>query len=93
MTTDLDIYRAANELIRQHGGDAPVRAAMRHDELLKAGDVEGCVIWRCILRVIYELFFKDWKKRWVFCRIWRVPPCRRIVAPNQQSTNLPVMAP
>ena len=28
-TTDLDIFRAANELIEQHGEDAPIRAAMR----------------------------------------------------------------
>ena len=27
VTSDLDIYRAANELIRQHGDDAPIRAA------------------------------------------------------------------
>ena len=42
MPSDLDIYRAANELIRQHGDDAPIRAAMRHDELLEAGDMDGC---------------------------------------------------
>jgi hypothetical protein len=29
VTTDLDIYRAANSLIEQHGEDAPIRAAMR----------------------------------------------------------------
>ena len=34
-----DIYRAANEIIEQHGEDAPTRFAMRYDELL-----EG---WRC----------------------------------------------
>ena len=30
----LDIYTSANELIKQHGEDAPIHAAMRHDELL-----------------------------------------------------------
>ena len=29
MTSDLDIYRTANELIKQHGEDAPIQAAMR----------------------------------------------------------------
>jgi hypothetical protein len=28
VTSDLDIYRAANELIKQHGGRAPIHAAM-----------------------------------------------------------------
>ena len=38
MTADLDIYRAANELIQQHGEDAPIHAAMRADAMLEAGD-------------------------------------------------------
>ncbi len=33
MTSDLDTYRAANELIKQHGEDAPIHAAMRADYL------------------------------------------------------------
>ena len=32
-----------------------IRAAMRHDELLKAGDVDGCVVWKRILMAIDEL--------------------------------------
>jgi len=37
MVDDLDIYQTANELIKQHGEDAPIHAAMRADELLDAG--------------------------------------------------------
>ncbi len=37
----LDIYRFANELIKQHGEDAPIHAAMRADELMETGDMEG----------------------------------------------------
>ena len=33
MVDDLDIYRSANELIKQHGDEALVYAAMRADEL------------------------------------------------------------
>ncbi len=29
MTSDLDIYRSANLLVKQHGEDAPIQAAMR----------------------------------------------------------------
>jgi hypothetical protein len=42
MTSDHDIYRAASELIEQFGEDAPIRAAMRHDDLLRASDADGC---------------------------------------------------
>ena len=55
MTPDLDMYRAANELIEQHGDDAPIRAAMRHDKMLDAGDVDGCVVWKRSLEAIDEL--------------------------------------
>ncbi len=39
---EFDIYRTVNVLVKQHGEDAPIHAAMRADELLAAGDVEGC---------------------------------------------------
>ncbi len=39
LTSDLDIYRSANELIEQHGEDAPIEAAMRADELAADGDM------------------------------------------------------
>jgi hypothetical protein len=38
---DLDIYRAASVLIDQHGADALIEAAMRVDELLDKGDLDG----------------------------------------------------
>ena len=41
MTSDLDIYRAANELIEHHGEAADIEAAMRADELMEAGDMDG----------------------------------------------------
>ncbi len=40
MVDDLDIYRSANELIEQHGEDAPIHAAMRADELMETGDMD-----------------------------------------------------
>ena len=41
MVSDLDIYRAANLLVTQHGQDAPIQAAMRADAMLEAGDLDG----------------------------------------------------
>jgi len=36
MTSDLDIYRSANVLIREHGEDAALEAAMRADAMAGA---------------------------------------------------------
>ncbi len=55
MIPDLDIYRSANVLLKQHGQDAPIHAAMRADELLEAGDLDGVAVWRRILRAVWKL--------------------------------------
>ncbi len=55
MTSDIDIYRSANELIEQHDEDAPIHAAMRADELMEAGDMEGRAVWLRIGKAIEEL--------------------------------------
>ncbi len=52
MIHDLDIYRTANVLIKQHGEDAPIHAAMRADAMLEAGDLEGWAVWKQILRAV-----------------------------------------
>ena len=53
MTSDLDISRSAAVLIKRHGGDAPIHAAMRADELLAAGDVDGYAVWGKVRPRIY----------------------------------------
>ncbi len=55
MTSDLDIYRTANQLIQQHGAEAPVHAAMRADAMLDKGDLDGQAVWKRIVRAIEEL--------------------------------------
>jgi hypothetical protein len=55
MIDDPDIWRAANLLVKRHGADAAVVAARRADELLEAGDVDGCAIWKRILTAVAEL--------------------------------------
>ncbi len=39
MTLGIDIYRSANEPIKQHGEAADIEAAMRADACLAAGDI------------------------------------------------------
>ena len=55
MTSDIDIYRSANLLVKQHGEDAPIHAAMRADALLEVGDLDGYAVWKRILRAVDEL--------------------------------------
>jgi len=37
MIPNLDIYRSANLLVKQHGEDAPIEAAMRAEIIEQAG--------------------------------------------------------
>ena len=59
MTSDLDTYRSAHELIKQYGDAADIEAAMRADELMEAGDMEGRAVWKMILKAIEELLSKE----------------------------------
>ncbi len=51
----LDIYRSAAALVKQHGQDAPIHAAMRADAMLDKGDLDGYAVWRRIVRAVEEL--------------------------------------
>jgi hypothetical protein len=53
--SDLDIWRAANLLIRQHGCDAELEAARLADLMLDRGDDEGRLVWARIRRAIGAL--------------------------------------
>lgn len=56
MTDEIDIYRSANLLIKQHGQvSAEIAAAQRVDEMLTAGDMDGRRTWLRILEAIKEL--------------------------------------
>ncbi len=55
MIPDLDIYRSANLLVKQHGEDAPIEAAMQADAMLEVGDLDGYAVWKRILRAVGEL--------------------------------------
>ena len=59
MTSEIDIYRSANELIKQYGDAADIEAAMRADEGLAAGDMEGEAVWLRIVKAIEELLSEE----------------------------------
>jgi hypothetical protein len=51
----VDVWRAANALVKQHGEDAVIIAAQRADALLAEGDVEGQRVFKEIVKAINEL--------------------------------------
>ena len=55
MIPDLDIYRSAQLLVKHHGEDAPIHAAMRADAMLDKGDLDGFSVWKRILWAVEEL--------------------------------------
>ena len=55
MISDLDIYRSANVIIRQHGKDAPIEAAIRADAMLKRGDLDGYAVRKRIVKAVEEI--------------------------------------
>ena len=59
MIPDLDIYRAANVLVKLHGQDALVHAAMRADAMLETSDVDGYGVFKRVVKAAEELLRKD----------------------------------
>jgi hypothetical protein len=55
VVSNIDIWRAATLLIKQHGQDAEIVAARRVDELAEQEDDEGRAVWLRIRRAIVEL--------------------------------------
>ena len=59
MTPELDIYRSAQVLVKRHGPDAPILAAMRADAMLDKGDLDGYAVWKRIVKAVAELLSKE----------------------------------
>jgi hypothetical protein len=56
MTNDLDIYRAANILVKEYGIErAPLMAAKRADAMIELGDVDRQRTWKAVLRAVEAL--------------------------------------
>ena len=48
-------YRSARLLIDQHGADALIEAALKADELLDQGDLDGQAVWLRFRKAVLEL--------------------------------------
>ena len=55
MIPDLDVYRSAQVLIREHGGDASTHAAQEAAAMLDRGDMDGRAVWLRILAAVETL--------------------------------------
>ena len=55
MADEIDIYRSANLLIKHHGDDAAIFAAMQADACLEKGELDGKVVWQAVIRAIEKL--------------------------------------
>ncbi len=55
MTSDLDIYRTANVLVKHYGEDAAIEAAHRADAMLEKGRLDGLLVWKRVLAAVREI--------------------------------------
>jgi len=55
MTSDLDIYRTTNVLVKHYGEDAALEAAQRADAMLEKGCLAGQRVWKRVLAAVKEI--------------------------------------
>ena len=55
MISDREIWQTAGAMIKRYGADATAEAAMRADEMLDDGDIDGCAVWRRIMLAVEGL--------------------------------------
>ena len=52
---DIDIFRSAVAFIEQHGDEASIHAAMKADDMLERGDMDGRAVWLRIVDAINDM--------------------------------------
>ena len=52
---DIDIFRAAALLIKEHGDEASIHAAMKADAMLQRRDMDGRAVWKRIVNAINDM--------------------------------------
>ena len=63
MIPALDIWRSAQVLMKHHGQDAPIEAAMRADAMLEKDDLHGYAVWKRVAKIAAELLSKGRPRR------------------------------
>jgi hypothetical protein len=55
MIPEIDIWRAAQLMLKRYGDEALKESAARANELMAAGDDNGAAVWRRITTAVVEL--------------------------------------
>lgn len=55
MIPEIDIWRAAQLMLKRHGEKAEAESAARADELALAGDDDSAATWRRIMTAVTQL--------------------------------------
>ena len=55
MVANVEVYRTASVLIREHAEDAALEAAQRADAMLEKGSVDGQRVWKWVLAAVKEI--------------------------------------
>ncbi len=55
MLSDLDLWRAAQIMVKRYGDGGATEAAMRADEFLDQGNLDGKRLWVRIMQAIEEM--------------------------------------
>ncbi len=55
ITRSILIYRSANVLVKKHGQDALIQAAMRADAMLEKGDLDGYAVFKRVVKAVAKL--------------------------------------
>ena len=55
MIVEIDVWRAAQQLVRRYGETAWFEAVRRADAMLDKGDVDGAAVWRRIVKAVEAL--------------------------------------
>ena len=55
MIPEIDIWRAAQLMLKRYGDEALKECAARADEFVAAGDDNGALVWRRITTAVAEL--------------------------------------
>ena len=52
---DIDVFRSAAAFIKQHADEALIHAAMKADDMLERGDIDGRAVWLRIVDAIKDM--------------------------------------
>lgn len=52
---DKEIYETATNLIKQHGKQATIEAAMKSDQMIDEGDLHAAAKWNKVMQAIEDI--------------------------------------